>query len=44
MSSRFINVLISFYSAANAQVTLPEGDTETIPINNVVLQGGTLSP
>jgi hypothetical protein len=44
LSSRFINILISFYSVANAQVTLPQGDTETIPINNGVLQGDTLSP
>ena len=44
VSPRLINTIRSFYSVAQARVSLPHGDTERIPILNGVLQGDTLSP
>ena len=44
MSSRLLNTIRSFYSAATACVSLPHGATPSIPIRNGVLQGDTLSP
>lgn len=44
VSPRLINTIRSFYSVATARVSLPQGDTNPIPIHNGVLQGDTLSP